>query len=244
MNRFKYTIICLIVLLTAGIYVGFSTVRVEKISVGMVSKMLAKGKYVTTKAVVYYNVVDGKMVTHINSPFEQIIIVDAKGELKTYDVSENLVSIERDKNISSKTSFFYSFFEGKIADMGLPDLNFKKGSTKREGNQLISEWKPKELMNKGLQKIITAHDNNLPIFIGFYNEQKKPMQKIYYTNYQTAGGLMLPFTITEIAYFNNSKDSIITRRIYSDLKINNEVELKYLNFVIPSNAKLITLPNK
>ncbi len=236
-----------VLLATTAIFVAyfgfvFATGNVEKISLILLTRTLQKGKYVSVKGEVFYKVVGGKMVTHVTYPFEQVVITDASGEMKTYDFAQNAISIEHADEYSSRNSFFYNFFEGNITDMGLPQLNFKLVSNKAEPPLLISEWQPKTLMNKGLQKIIVAHQNNLPVYMGFYNEKKMALQKIYYTNYQPVGNMMLPFNITEINYENNGKDSIITRRTYSDLKTNGEVSNKYFEFQIPSSAKLIEMP--
>jgi outer membrane lipoprotein-sorting protein len=48
----------------------------------------------------------------------------------------------------------------------------------------------------------------------------------------------MPFTITEFEYLS-STDSIITKRTYSNLKTNMQVDEKFLNFKIPANAKVI-----
>jgi hypothetical protein len=49
----------------------------------------------------------------------------------------------------------------------------------------------------------------------------------------------MPFTITEFDYFGE-KDSLITRRTYTNLLLNAAVEDTYLNYKIPASAKVIT----
>ena len=51
----------------------------------------------------------------------------------------------------------------------------------------------------------------------------------------------MPFAITEFEYMSPT-DSIITKRVYSNLKINTQVDEKFLDFKIPSSAKVV-VPN-
>jgi outer membrane lipoprotein-sorting protein len=52
------------------------------------------------------------------------------------------------------------------------------------------------------------------------------------------GSVKMPFTITEFEYLSPT-DSIITKRTYSNLKTNAQVDDKYLNFKVPTDAKVI-----
>jgi outer membrane lipoprotein-sorting protein len=48
----------------------------------------------------------------------------------------------------------------------------------------------------------------------------------------------MPFTITEFEYLSPT-DSVITKRIYSNLKTNAQVDDNYLNYKVPANAQVI-----
>ncbi len=206
----------------------------------MNARTLQHGQYVTVKGEVYYRTAGGKMVTHITSPFEQIIITDDGGEMKTYDKNSNTVMMVRGDDYSSKESFIYQFLSGDINTMGLPKMGLKVTDTKLDDGAVVTTWIQKEKTSKGLQKVILAHQNNLPIYMAFIREKNIPMQKVYYTNYQRVGSTMMPMNLTEINFMDDGKDSVITRRLYSNLKTNRDVIDTYLNYMIPSSAKLVT----
>jgi outer membrane lipoprotein-sorting protein len=219
----------------------FAFLPTEKISMDMNSRTLQHGQYVTIKGEVYYRTNGGRMVTHVTSPFEQVIITDAIGEMKTFDKQSNTVMLVRGDDYSSKESFIYQFLSGNINDMGLPELGLKIGSTKLEDGAVVNTWVLKQNGAKGaVQKVIVAHQNNLPVYMAFYKEKNVPVQKVYYTNYTRVGSTMMPMNFTEINFEKDGKDSVITRRLYSNLKLNHDVVDTYLDFAIPSSAKLIT----
>jgi outer membrane lipoprotein-sorting protein len=225
--------ICLSLMLISFIPSG----NVEKLSLEMTAKTLYKGKSITVNGELYYKVQGGVMVTHIVYPMEQIIFANATGEYKSYDVNSNTVTLMQGIDFSSKNSFIYNFLSGNINDMGLSSIGYKLKDTKVDGKIVVSTWMAPTDRAMDIQKAEIAHENYLPIFMGFYDAKGNCVQKIYYTNYQNVAHLKMPFTITEIEYLAPG-DSTITRRKYSNLKINEQVDNTWFNYQIPSNAKI------
>jgi outer membrane lipoprotein-sorting protein len=156
----------------------------------------------------------------------------------------NTLSVSNDLSLSSRNSFFYNFLYGSTGDLGLKRAGFKITQTKTEEKTItVTTWEPIVKMAKGTQKIILAHENNLPIFMSFIDEKKLTFLKIYYDNYQKLNNLFLPTLMTEIEY-TSKKDSVITRRNFADFKTNETCDKTYFNFVIPSSAKLIQTGSK
>jgi len=213
--------------------------KLDILSLEMESKTLRKGKTITVKSNIYYRLLGSKLVTHTTFPFESISMTDAQGEMTYYEFKSNKVSMNRGEDYSSKGSFIYNFLNGKINDMGLPEMNMKLKNTSMDGKYIVSNWLTANGNKKGLQKIIVAHENGLPIFMNFINEKNEAMQKVYYDKYADVGLIKLPTLITEIVFENGAKDSVITRRYYRNIKTNNEVDLKYLDFKVPQNAQII-----
>lgn len=217
--------------------------NVEKLSLDMTARTLFKGKSITVKGQLFYKVQGGLMVTRIVSPLEQIVFANATGEFKSYDVKSNSVSLMQGIDFSSKNSFIYNFLSGNINDMGLSSLGYKLKETKIDGKVVVSTYMAPSDRVMEVQKVEIAHENYLPIFMGFYDVNGNSVQKIYYTNYQNVSHLKMPFTITEIEYLGK-EDSTITRRIYSNLKVNEQVDDSWFNYQIPVNAKInSTTPN-
>jgi outer membrane lipoprotein-sorting protein len=216
---------------------------VEVISMDMISKTLNKGKSVTLNGEVFYRKTGGLMVTHFVKPFESITISNSNGEVKVYDPVNNTILQTQGYDLSSNNSFFYFFMSGKTQDMGLSKAGFKLGTTKIEDKMVITNWTPPQQMMSELSKAELVHEKTQPIFMAFYSAKGKIMEKIYYTNYQKVGDIMLPFNITEFQY-DGKGDSTIIRRLYSNPKINMQVNNTYLNYKIPANAKPIQTINQ
>ncbi|MFN4234713.1 MAG: LolA family protein [Bacteroidia bacterium] len=211
--------------------------NVEKLSLDMVARTLYKGKSITIKGQLFYKVQGGLMVTRIISPMEQIVIANATGEFKSYDVKSNSVTLMQGIDFSSKNSFIYNFLSGNINDMGLTSLGYKLKDTKIDGKIVVSTYMAPTEKIMEITKVEIAHENYLPIFMGFYDNKGNKVQKIYYTNYQNVSHIKMPFTITEIEFLG-PQDSTITRRTYSNLKVNEQVDNTWFNYQIPANAKI------
>ena len=212
--------------------------KLDKISLDLISKTLYQGKSVSLKSEVYYKSVGATMVTHFTSPKEKIVITNGNGEYKEYDFKNNTVTLLQGIDLSSKNSLFYSFLSGSIGDMGLKSLGYKLANTKVEQKMVITTWVPEGENSVKTKKAEIVHENYLPIYLAFYDINDKPMHKSFYSNFQQVGSVKMPFTITEFEYLSPT-DSVITKRIYSNLKTNALVDDNYLNYKVPANAKVI-----
>ncbi|MBW8050789.1 MAG: hypothetical protein FVQ77_10735 [Cytophagales bacterium] len=204
----------------------------------MTAKVLQNGKYIVTKGVVFYQAAGGLLVTHFTSPSEYLVSTNARGEYKIYNKEANTITQSQGADYSSENSFLYYFLSGKTQSMGLRSVGFQLIDTKIEDNLVITTWSPPLNLSSLLSKAELAHENYQPIFLGFFDSDGKPKQKVFYTAYSKIGNYNIPLNITEFQYLTQG-DSIITKRSYSDVKINEQVDDTYLSFKIPVNAKLI-----
>ena len=204
----------------------------------MSAKILNKGKYVAVAGQVFYKKSGGVMITKFTKPSETITITNANGEMKIYDAKANTVMQMQGLDFSSENSFFYYFLCGKTQDMGLKSTGFKLKSTKVEDGMIVTNWVPEKNEESELSKIEMVHEKYKPIYMALYNIKSKVIKKTYYTNYQKIQDISFPLNITEFD-FHTKGDSTITRRLYSGVKTNDEVDEKYLNYKIPANAKVI-----
>ena len=216
--------------------------HIEKISLRLKIQTVDNGNLITSESTTYYRLKDGLLVTVGIIPDENITIINAKGELKTYNSTQNSVLLMNDEELSSKRSFFYYFLNSKDKDMGLPTDGYKLLKTKIEGNIVVTKWKNEVMDNPQIAFVELAHANNSCIYTEYLDKNSKTLQKVYYSKFASFGSSKLPLLITEFNYMKNG-DSVITRKTYSDLKINEQVESKYLNFKIPDNAKLVSPKN-
>jgi outer membrane lipoprotein-sorting protein len=235
-----------IVFLTFLICLGVNAqMKIEKLKLEMVAKTLHNKKSIVIKSDVYYRVTGGLMVTKSSYPSEQITITNNNGEFKHYDFKTNTATVTQGLDLSSENSIFYNFLLGNINDMGLTKLGFKIKSTKPsaagEKKMIVTIWTNEN--NPEVGKVELVHENSLPIFICFYDKNNKPLQKSFYSNYQYIGNLKMPLTITEFEYVGLN-DSVVSKKTYSNPKLNSDVEDTYFSFKIPSNAKFISPTSK
>ena len=221
------------------LFAGFMLFQpVSKISLNMTAKVLQNGKYIVTKGEVFYQVAGGLLVTHFTSPYENLVITNARGEYKIYNKEANTVTQSQGADYSSENSFLYYFLSGKTQSMGLRSSGFQLIDTKIEDNLVITTWSPPFNLSSELSKVELVHENYQPIFLGFFDSNGKPKQKVFYSAYTKIGDYTIPLNITEFQYLAEG-DSIITKRSYADVKINEQVDDTYLSFKIPVDAKLI-----
>ncbi|MDQ3192434.1 MAG: hypothetical protein M3Q58_12645 [Bacteroidota bacterium] len=232
---YYYSFLTLIIIVGASFTIQRS---LNKLSVTMEVKTLHKGESMVAKGTVYYKPAGGLLVSHFTHPSENISITNANGEYKIYDYQSNEVTQAQGQEYSSKNSIFYSFLSGRSRDMGLNALGYKLKETKFEDKLVITVWQPPVNLESSISKVEIVQEDHKPIYMGFFNAHGIPVQKIYYSKFTTISGFNFPLSITEFQYLETG-DSIISKRVYSDVRVNEQVEDKYLDFKVPMGAKLI-----
>lgn len=212
---------------------------IEKIQASVVSKQLENGKSITLKSDIFYQA-NGDCVTHFTSPVEYFVITNKLGEVKVYDPIQNTVVVQQNDLYSSKTTPFYFFLSGKSTDMGLSELGFSPVKTYAEKNNLIAEWKNKKAsLNIPVQNIKLVHREQNPIYMEYKSADNKVLRKVYYYNYTKVNQFNFPTTTTDIVFNTKTKDSVISKTVYSSIKINAEATGTFFNYRVPVSAKKI-----
>ena len=211
---------------------------VSQVSMKMTARILKDGKSITATGELYYKVSGGGMVTRFITPSEYLVMTNSNGEFSIYNNKDNTVTQAQGRDYSSENSFIYYFLKNKTQDMGLGMAGFRLKDTKFEDNLMITTWDPPGELSGSMTRAELVQENYRPIFMGFYNDKGKPIQKVYYSKYERVGDYSVPMSITELQYIGKG-DSVITKRVYSDVKMNEQVDAKWLNFRIPNNAKVI-----
>ncbi|MGZ3862375.1 MAG: LolA family protein [Bacteroidia bacterium] len=201
-------------------------------------KSVHKGKVIITQAEVYYKVQGGLIVTHFTKPFENITISNSRGEMKIYEPKENTVMQIQNPSFSSQNSMFYAFFNNITQDMGLKKMGYNLSKSNVEGNYLVSTWLLGTNISSEIKKVELVLEKFSPIHMAFFDAKNEIKQKVYYSNYKQVEEYRLPLKVTEIN-FTSKTDSVIDRKVYSDIKLNENVSDVYLNYVIPANAKVV-----
>lgn len=210
---------------------------VEKISMHSESGSLKNGKKVNIEADIFYMPETGKYVSHHLYPEEFIKITNRVGEMKVYFVEDNEVALRQDFYFSSENELLHYFVNNLTDDLGLRKEGFALHNTYNDEEYLVTIWKaPPTIKVVNAVKIVFMDE--LPVYAEYINQGDQVIRKIYYSGYKYFEQFVIPQRITEIT-FANENDSTIKRTLYSDFKINNQVDTYYLNFQIPDDAKVI-----
>lgn len=212
---------------------------IEKLSMGVQSRTLKNGKMVVGEGEIFYsNNSGGEMTMHILKPLESFMQINAKGELKIYDPVKNTVLIQSNSGISSQSSFMYYFLNGSSGDMGLKAGGFNISDTKFKDGMVITTWLPPPVMVGIIGQAVLVHENYKLIYMAGFNSKSEPALKVYYSNYTKIEDLSFPLSVTEIHY-TSPVDSTIEKYTYSNVKVNDKVNIEFANFKIPENAKIV-----
>jgi len=229
-------VICFLIAFTLFSFTSTSTLK--KVSIHVESKSLKQSKVIITVADIYYNLEAKKMITRYIKPSEYFVITNATGEALIYNPSKNEVFITQSLIFETEKSFLYYFLNNKLSDLGLKDLGFTLSNTRFEGKMMVTTWKPSVKLSANISKIELVHENQLPVFIAYYDEKYKLTKKIYYYDYETNLSLKMPKKVVEFNYLPKA-DSIVNKIVYSDIKINEQAQSTYFNYKIPANAKVV-----
>lgn len=210
----------------------------RKMSLHMDSKKLLKGKYLHVEADIYYKSRSGELLMHYLHPENYVLMTNSIGEVKAYYPKENKVMIKHGELFSSENNLFFYFMSNEAYDMGLNHLGFTVTDTKFDDGLMITTWLPPTELLKVVHKIEIVYEDYLPVYSAYFGPDNKIIRKIYYSDYSYFDQFSLPLRVTEIEYTQEG-DSIVSRLIYSDVKVNQQTSDQYFNFSIPENAKII-----
>lgn len=208
----------------------------ERISMNMLAKKKVDGRLVATQGEVFYKS-DGKMVTHIVSPMELIMVNNSKGDVLVYNPKSNEVSMQFNYQFSSETSTLYYFLQSKDNDLGLKSAGFIRNSSKYENNLLITRWIPPLQVAKYFAFAELVYSKGTPVFLKFTDAKDKPIKKVYFYNFRSVGAAQFPESVVQISY--HEKDSIVEKISYSNIQLNQQAQSPYFDYSIPPNARII-----
>ncbi len=227
-----------LLVITVILITGFSLTGVDRVKLSMFSQSLQDGKAASLEAILYYQSLDGRLITKFVDPLDHIMVTNRHGELTVYDPAENTVYRRQSLEYSSENNLVYFFLHGKTRDLGLRDMGFIQTRTDFEEELMVSRWEPPASLGHLFSHIQLVHEDYMPVYAGYYDASGELVKKVYYSDYRVFPDLILPMRITEFNYLPGG-DSIINRVSFSDVLINRRAESEWFEFEIPDDAKII-----
>ena len=195
-----------------------------------------KGQSVTVRKEIFFSA-NGRMVVRYLHPEVYYMVTNTFGEARIYRPKTNEVMVINDSFMSSEGELIYYFLTNRIEDLGLRNLGFSLSATRTEGNKIIRSFTPNE-PGSNFSKIEMVHENHLPIYSAYYDTRNRVVQRTYYSDYKIFSTAVLPGRVTEIAYISPN-DSIVSRMLYSNVKVDRDAVNSNFDFTIPSDAKVV-----
>lgn len=217
---------------------GFSMFGVDRLMLHMKSQSLQGGKTAILHADLYYQALDGKLITRMDSPLNKVMITNQHGELTIFDPEENSVYRAQGLEYSSENNLIFFFLSGKTQDLGLRDMGFNVDKTEFRDGLLITQWVPPGALSHLFSHIEIVHEDHLPIYAAYYNAGGEMIKRVYYSDFEIFSDIILPLTVTEFNYLPDG-DSIVNRVKFSDVRINRQAVSSWFEFEIPDDARYI-----
>lgn len=209
----------------------------EKVSMDMLTRSTRKGYITTLKANVFYTS-EGKMASHYLEPAEMLVTNNKKGEILIYNFADNTLMQQQNFMFGTEDNQLFFFLEKNKADLGLGRLGFTLSNTKFEDGLKVTTWLPPMNLVKQISHVELVHERNDPIFMAYYDIKGNSLKKVYFYDYTRVADTHFPTSITQIT-FETPKDSIISKTVYSNFKLDDKVADEFLEFKIPPDAKVI-----
>lgn len=234
MKRF----LIVVALILFVVFSGFISAGVDRVMLRMESQSLQGGKTATLHAELFYQSLDGKLITRLDGRLNRVMITNRHGELTVYDPEKNTVFRAQSLEYSSQNNLVYFFLNGKIHDLGLGEMGFKQEKTDFSDGLMITRWTSPSSLNHIISYVELVHQDQVPIYAGYHDAAGNIAKRIYYSDYEYYSDLVLPMTVTEFNYLSTG-DSIVNRVRFSDVRFNRQAVSSWFDFEVPENARMV-----
>jgi hypothetical protein len=215
--------IVLLILLSSTV-LGQSFYRIES-DISIKNKTQG-GQGSLTLGKVYYDRTLQKLVYSITFPEHEIWVIK---DTLTYVFRENKL-VEKNPVIPfTRETVFHKCLEGTLNDFGLKGSVYQIDKVEKDGDMVITTWKPPSKLSQ-IGKIITSTVSNSLHGVVIMNPNEDILSKQIYKNYMVISGLKVPTEIIQIMYKDGSElYQVIT---LSNIQINNNSNENMYNYTI------------
>ncbi len=205
------------------------------ISLKQFTEILEKKNKLTSEVDLFFDNNKQTITKYYHSSPDYVMVVNSLGEIKTYYPARNEVGYKQVTEMSSKRNLIYYFANNLTDHLGLADEGFSLISNTFEDQYYVTLWKAPSILG-GIETVKMVFDNGFPIYSEYKANKEKILKKIYYLGYNDFARFKLPSKIIEISYLPKG-DSIVSRTVFSDVKVSSTADNSYFNFKIPEDAK-------
>lgn len=235
---FKPILISLIALIVLRFLIFSKNLyNIEFVSLNYSETIIENNKKINIEGTVYYRNKDNLLITLIEKPFKSLVKINQSGDIVVYDFEKNFIYTDNNIFTNSQQSYLWYFLTNNYSDMGLSKYGYSIKETKIDGEYLVQYWIPKA-KSSIKHVLLVFNKNQLPVYQEFISKENKIVGKIYFLNYKFDSNVTIPTKIIDVS-FKTSKDSSLSIKKYSNLKLNEKVDKTYFNFKMPLNAQVI-----
>ena len=217
--------------------VCLGTAAQKRVQADVEEKTLKDGK-VTTVTKRVFSEGNGRLVTVFFKPLSYYSVTNTKGEAKIYIPSTHEVVSMADPSMSSSLELINIFHTGRQNDLGLLSQGYKLVSSSYDQEGYLKRIYTTSRQDAAPEVELVLKDY-LPVYLE-YRSGGKVMGRTYLSDYDRNASFVLPGRVTEITYFPQKKDSVVTRILYT--AISTDGQDPTFDFQVPADAHPVPNP--
>ncbi|MFN4122106.1 MAG: hypothetical protein ACK4GL_02240 [Flavobacteriales bacterium] len=187
------------------------------------------GKMSLSRGSVYFDKVHDKLVYKISFPEKELWVFK---DTTFYRFVDNTLKSKQMVPFNPAATMFSNLLNKSMHNFGLEKSLYKIEKVEKEGDLVITTWKPDQKVSKMFGKVITSKKNNQLYGVAFYTTQNELIKKQFFKEYIKVAGIEFPTDVTEIHYLTQGKD--IKQTTYRNIVINDMKDEDIYNFKLPA----------
>jgi hypothetical protein len=187
------------------------------------------GKMSLSRGSLYYDKVNDKLVYKLTFPEKELWVF--KDTLFYRFVNKEFKSKQM-VPFNPAATMFNNLLNNTMHNYGLEKSLYKIEKVEKDGDLVITTWRPDKRVAKAFGKVITSKKDNKLHGVAFYTPQNELIKKQFYKDYVKVAGIDVPTDVTEIHYLTTGKE--IKQTTYRNVVINDMKDEEYYNYKLPA----------
>ncbi len=178
------------------------------------------------KGKVYYDKTNETLLYDFFFPYKSVWYMNKK---TLYDIRRDTVKAEKKNAIRLESTIFHLALEHNMNQFGLEKFIYELGDTKRDGDMVISEWKPKANFAPAFGEVHLSNKNGKLYGVLAFSPEKTIVRKQFFRQYQRVGNIDFPSEQIEFIYLEEGGE-IKRLTTYKNIVINELANEEYYQF--------------